>query len=57
MRKYLALALFVAANAFPCLAQNSQTLRTCNEKAKTQTEMNACASNELARVESQMDDV
>jgi len=57
LRKYLALALFAAAGAFPCLAQNSQTFRTCNEKAKTQSEMNACASAELARVEAQMDDV
>ncbi|MGA2846961.1 MAG: lysozyme inhibitor LprI family protein [Candidatus Acidiferrales bacterium] len=57
MRKCLALVLFVASSAFPSLAQNSQTLRTCNEKAKTQMEMNACASNELARVEAQMDDV
>jgi uncharacterized protein YecT (DUF1311 family) len=57
LRKCLALALFVASGAFPNLAQNSQTLRTCNEKAKTQMEMNACASNELARVEAQMDDV
>jgi uncharacterized protein YecT (DUF1311 family) len=55
--KYLALVLLAATSAFPCLAQNSQTLRTCNEKAKTQPEMNACASAELARVESQMDDV
>jgi uncharacterized protein YecT (DUF1311 family) len=54
---YLALVLFVASSAFPCLAQNSQTFRTCNEKAKTHTEMNACASNELARVEAQMDGV
>ena len=57
MLKYLALVLLAATSAFPCLAQNSQTLRTCNEKAKTQPEMNACASAELARVEAQMDDV
>ena len=57
MPKCLALVLFVASGAFPSLAQNSQTLRTCNEKAKTQMEMTACASNELARVETQMDDV
>ena len=55
--KYLALVFFVATSAFPCLAQNSQTFRACNEKAKTQTEMNACASHELAGVEAQMDEV
>jgi hypothetical protein len=31
--------------------------RACNEKGKTRAEMNECASNELARVEAQMDDI
>ena len=57
MRKYLALVLFVATSAFPGLAQNSQAFRSCDEKAKTQTQMNACASDEPARLEAQMDDL
>jgi uncharacterized protein YecT (DUF1311 family) len=55
--KYAAVVLSSIFATFPCLAQNSQTFRTCNEKAKTQAEMNECASNELARVEAQMDDI
>jgi uncharacterized protein YecT (DUF1311 family) len=55
--KYAAVVLFTIFSTFSCQAQNSQTFRTCNEKAKTQTEMNECASNELARVEAQMDDI
>jgi uncharacterized protein YecT (DUF1311 family) len=54
--KYPAVLLFTIFATLPCWAQNSQTFRTCNEKAKTQAEMNECASNELARVETQMDD-
>jgi uncharacterized protein YecT (DUF1311 family) len=55
--KFPAVVLFTILATFPSSAQNSQTLRTCNEKAKTQAEMNECASNELARVEAQMDDI
>jgi hypothetical protein len=47
--KYVAVVLFTIFATFPCLAQNSQTFRTCIEKAKTQAEMNQCTSNELAR--------
>ena len=47
--RYLAVVFLIAS--LPGLAQNSEQYRACNDKAKTQGEMNACASEEAARVE------
>jgi uncharacterized protein YecT (DUF1311 family) len=43
--------------SLPGLAQNSEQYRACNDKAKTQGEMNACASEEAARLDTQLNDV
>ena len=53
--KYL-LILFLLAS-LPGLAQDSAQYRTCNEKAKTQMEMNACASEESARADAELNEV
>ena len=50
------LIMFLLA-ALSSLAQNSAGYRTCNEKAKTQAEMNACASDEAARVDTELNEV
>jgi len=48
--KYLPIVFLLAAS-LPGLAQDSAQYRACNEKAKTQMEMNACASEEAARAD------
>lgn len=52
--RYLAVVFLIAS--LPGLAQNSEQYRACNDKAKTQGEMNACASEEAARVDAQLND-
>jgi hypothetical protein len=42
--------MFLIAS-LPGLAQNSEQYRACNDKAKTQGEMNACVNDEAARVD------
>ena len=53
--KYLS-AVFLLA-AFPAFAQDSAQYRACNEKAKTQMEMNTCASEEAARAYAELNEV
>jgi uncharacterized protein YecT (DUF1311 family) len=53
--KYL-LVVFLLAS-LPGLAQDSAQYRACNEKAKAQMEMNACASEEAARVDAELNEV
>lgn len=53
--RYLPIVFLLAS--LPGLAQDSAQYRTCNEKAKTQTEMNACASEEAARVDAELNKV
>lgn len=53
--KYLSIVFLLAS--LPGLAQDSVQYRACNEKAKTQMEMNACASEEAARVDAQLNEV
>ena len=55
--RYLAVVLFIAFSSFPCFAQNSEQYRACNEKARTQAEMNACANQEAARVDAELNGV
>ena len=53
----LAVVLFIALNSFPCHGQSSDQYRACSEKANTQSEMNACANQEAARVDGELNDV
>ena len=53
--RYLAIVFLIAS--LPGLAQDSAQYRACNDKAKTQVEMNACASEEAARLDAQLNDV
>lgn len=55
--RWLAVVLFVALNSFPCRGQSSEQYRTCSEKADTQAEMNACANQEAARIDGELNDV
>jgi uncharacterized protein YecT (DUF1311 family) len=55
--KYAAIVLFAAFSAFPCLAQYSDDYRACNDKANTQVEMNACASEEARRADNDSDEI
>ena len=43
-----------ARAAFACLAQDSAEYRACSDKANTQSEMTACASEEAARVDAKL---
>jgi hypothetical protein len=42
----LTLVLFAVSSPFLCLAQDSPQYHACDEKAKTQLEMNICAFEE-----------
>lgn len=53
--KYLAMALLIAS--LPGFAQDSPRYLACNKKAKTQGEINACANEEAARVDVELNDV
>jgi uncharacterized protein YecT (DUF1311 family) len=53
--RYLAVVFLISS--LSGLAQNSEQYRACNDKAKTQGEMNACASEEAARVDAQLNDL
>jgi len=56
--KYL-LSLLLLLSAWPpgVLAQESAQYRACNKKAKTQMEMNACASDEAARADTELNEI
>lgn len=47
----------MALSAFPRSSQDSEQYRACNDRAKTQTEMNACANQEAARADADLNDV
>ena len=53
--KYLAIFLLTAS--IPGLAQDSPQYFACNKKAKTQPELNACANEEAARVDAELNGV
>jgi uncharacterized protein YecT (DUF1311 family) len=53
--RYLVITFLLTS--LPALAQDSARYRACNDKAKTQTEMNACANEEASRVDAQLNDV
>ena len=51
--------LFVAflVASVSAFAQNSEQYRACNQKAKTQAELNVCASDEAQRTDQQLNEV
>ena len=51
------LAIAFLVGSLPAFAQDSAQYRACNEKAKVQAEMNACASDEAARVDAELNRV
>lgn len=51
------LALLFIIFSIPVFAQDSAQYRACQEKAKTQMEMNACASQEAGRADALLNDV
>ena len=53
--RYLAVVFLIVSHQ--SFAQSSAQYRACNDKAKNQAEMNACASEEAARLDSQLNDV
>lgn len=55
--RYFATILLLAVVSGSVCAQQSAEYRACNEQAKTQTAMNACASDEAARADAQLNDV
>ena len=50
------LVVFLLAS-MSVLAQDSAVYRACNKKAKTQAEMNVCASDEAGRVDTELNEV
>jgi uncharacterized protein YecT (DUF1311 family) len=51
------LSIMFLLASLPALAQDSGQYRACSEKAKTQTEMNACAGGEAARADNELNEV
>jgi uncharacterized protein YecT (DUF1311 family) len=52
--KSLVVALLMAVISVACFAQDSAEYSACSEKANTQSEMTACASDEAARVDANL---
>ncbi len=53
--RYLAATLFITC--LGAFGQDSAAYRDCNQQAKTQVEMNACASEELKRADAELNQV
>jgi uncharacterized protein YecT (DUF1311 family) len=53
----LGTTLVLGLIAWPSHAQESDRYRTCNNRAKAQTEMHVCASEEAARVDAKLNDL
>jgi uncharacterized protein YecT (DUF1311 family) len=51
------LIVFLLLTATPGFNEESAPYRACNDKAKTQREMNACAAEEAARVDSELNEI
>ena len=52
--KCLVVAFLMTVISFACFAQDSAEYRACSDKANTQSEMTACASEEAARVDAKL---
>ncbi|HXZ27994.1 MAG TPA: lysozyme inhibitor LprI family protein [Terriglobales bacterium] len=57
MAKYLVMAVLLAAGSLSCLAQESKEYAACNQKAVAQPDLNACAREEAARVDAELNQV
>jgi uncharacterized protein YecT (DUF1311 family) len=55
--KFLVVLPLVFLSSFSCLAQDSEQFRACNEKAKSQAEMNVCANEEATRTDTELNNV
>jgi uncharacterized protein YecT (DUF1311 family) len=55
--KYLVAAVFTSLISFACFAQDSVAYRACTDKANTQAEMTACASEEAARADAELNTI
>jgi uncharacterized protein YecT (DUF1311 family) len=53
--RYVAILILLALTPISSFCQSSKEYRACNEKAKTPSEMNACAHEEAARVDAKLD--
>ncbi len=53
--RYVAIALLITS--LPAVPQDSAQYRACSEKAKAQTEINRCASDEAARVDTELNEL
>jgi uncharacterized protein YecT (DUF1311 family) len=52
--KSLAISLLMGISACAAFAQNSKAYAVCSNGAKTQAEMNACASAEASRADKEL---
>jgi uncharacterized protein YecT (DUF1311 family) len=52
--KYLVISILLVLGSLSSFAQASKQYRTCAEKAKTQAEMNVCASQEAAGADGEL---
>jgi uncharacterized protein YecT (DUF1311 family) len=52
--KSLVVTILMTVISFVCFAQDSAEYRACTEKANSQSEMTACASEEAARVDAKL---
>ena len=52
--KCLLVAFLMTVISSACFAQDSAEYRACSDKANTQSEMTACASDEAARVDAKL---
>jgi len=52
--KCLVVEFLMTVFSFACFAQDSAEYRNCSDKANTQSEMTACASDEAARVDAKL---
>ena len=53
----LAIVLFAAFVSAPLFAQDSQQFRACDEKSKTQADLNDCANQEAKRADAALNNV
>jgi uncharacterized protein YecT (DUF1311 family) len=55
--KYVAIAVLLAAGSLSCLAQESKEYQVCSQKAVAQADLNACAADEAARVDAELNKI
>ena len=55
--KFLVVLPLMFLSSFSCMAQDSELFRACNEKAKSQAEINVCANEEAVRTDTELNNV